>query len=49
MDNDYYLFKGYSDGSGCPRGIVIKYYSEEKAKRLRSVGYVLEKIKGESI
>ena len=44
MNNDYYFFKGYSDGSGCPKGIVVKCYSQEKAKLLMSMGFILEKI-----
>lgn len=52
MNKAYYLFKGYINHKGkiecCPRGIIIKYYSEEQADYMRTVGYALEKIQGEA-
>ena len=45
MDNkDYYLFKGFLDGSGCPKGIIIRYYTEQQADHVKSCGFVLIKI-----
>lgn len=44
MKKEYYLFRGFWDGSDCPRGIIIRYYTEAQAEHVRSCGYVLEKI-----
>lgn len=44
MVKDYYFFKGYSDGSGCPKGIIIKCYSREQAEYWKRLGLILEKI-----
>ena len=32
---NYYRFKGYYDGSGCPKGIVIRCLTDEEVKNWR--------------
>lgn len=49
MVKDYYIFRGYFDGSGCPKGIIIKCYSREQAEYRKRLGLILEKITGEGV
>lgn len=37
-DRHYYRFMGHRDGSGCPYGYVIGYYSDEQYEYYKSIG-----------
>ena len=37
-DRHYYRFMGYRDGSGCPCGYVIGYYSDDQYEYYKSIG-----------
>lgn len=44
MNKHYYRFMGFSDGSGKPYGLIIKYYAEYYVDFLRSIGVIYELI-----
>ena len=43
-DRHYYRFVGYSDGSGCPGGYVIGYYSDEQYEHIVKCGLRLRRL-----